>query len=212
MKFFLILSLFSVLAHKPTDSLKKEEKSSKVVVNWEKSRNLTWDDFKGTPKSHSRFAAECYWEIQYSYSFNPSKSKIHFDVFCHFNSSKSWVKQSERSPGLLEHEQIHFDIAELCSRRLRKRLTEAKFEKASFKEDINKIFDDILIECDSIQSAYDESTNHGLNKKSQTAWIKNVNKDLKDLEPYENNPLRTFESQMNEENFITKLFRKLNFQ
>lgn len=111
----------------------------------------------------------------------------------------------------MQHEQIHFDIAELCSRQLRKRLTETRFEKSTFKQEVNKIFDDILVECDSIQTAYDDLTNHGLNKKQQAEWIKNVNQKLKSLEKYENNPDSVFESALLEENFISRLFRKLNF-
>lgn len=211
MKIFLILSLFSILAHKPNEKVKIEETTNKVVVSWQKDNTLTWDDFRGVPKSGSVFAAECYWEIQYSYSLNPSRNKVHFDVFCYFNASKSWVKPHQKTDGLLQHEQIHFDIAELCSRKLRKKLAQSSFQEESFKNDINIIFDDILYLCDSMQVAYDSQTNHGLNKKQQHFWQENINNNLLDLKEFEKNPDSRLESPLTEENFIARLFRKLNF-
>src|SRR5690242_4404867 len=103
MKFYLLLSFVSFFALN-TFEIPKEGKSSSVVA-WHESKKLNWMDFKGTPKVGSPFAAECNWEINYSYSFNPHKSKgLEFEVNCYFNAAKSWVRASDKSDGLLQHE------------------------------------------------------------------------------------------------------------
>jgi hypothetical protein len=209
MKIYILLSFVTFFALNTLDN-PTESKTSSKVVSWKKSQKLNWLDFKGTPKAGSPYAAECNWEINYSYSFNPHKSKgLEFEVNCYFNAAKSWVRSSDKSEGLLQHEQLHFDIAELCSRKLRKRLSETEFQKENFKEEINVIFKDILKECDKLQNSYDEETNHGLIKSKQTAWSKSVNREIGNLYAYESN-IQTLESPFVKQNLVAKLFKKLN--
>jgi hypothetical protein len=209
MKFYILLSFVSFFALNTLET-PTESKSVSKVVSWNKSQKLNWLDFKGTPKAGSPYAAECNWEINYSYSFNPHKAKgLEFEVNCYFNAAKSWVRNSDKSEGLLQHEQLHFDIAELCSRKLRQRLAEKEFNKENFKEEINVIFQEILKECDQLQNSYDEQTNHGLIKSKQNAWIKSVNKQINDLYAYENN-IQTMDSPFTKQNLVSKLFKKLN--
>jgi len=209
MKYFIILSFISVFAIVGFE-VPKESKNNIEVVLWKKDKKLNWEDFKGTPKSGSPFSAECNWEINYSYSYNPYKvKKLEFDVNCFFNASKSWVRKQDRSTGLLAHEQVHFDIAEFSSRRLRKILSEKEFNKATFKEDLIEIFSKTLLECDSIQNAYDEETNHGLIKSKQSNWEKNIQSEILNLRAFENSH-QVNEIPFEDQNIFSKLISKFN--
>ena len=66
-----------------------------------------------------------------------------FAVDCIFFKKYSWVKEDWRTPYVLNHEQIPFDITEIYARKLRMALKNYKLNKATVIEDVKNICDSI---------------------------------------------------------------------
>jgi predicted secreted Zn-dependent protease len=69
---------------------------------------------------------------------------------------------------------LHFDIAELFARKLRRQLKEYKFNKKTVAEDVNNIYMNIMEEHQNMQRLYDEETDHSRLEVKQKEWEKRV--------------------------------------
>jgi predicted secreted Zn-dependent protease len=99
---------------------------------------------------------------------------------CRMHKDKSWSIPASQSSALLQHEQIHFNIAEHIARRLSAKLNSFHFT-ANYKNQINEIVRTNSNERDSLQNEYDLQTQHGKNIVMQTKWANHVQKLLKVL-------------------------------
>ena len=81
---------------------------------------------------------------------------------------------------MLNHEQLHFDIAELFARKLRKELEKPRFTTASTEEIFSAVAS-FNMELDKMQKRYDNETNHYRNKKKQKKWEIYVGEELAKL-------------------------------
>ena len=70
---------------------------------------------------------------------------------------------------MLMHEQLHFDISELTSRRLKAQLEKKRFTE-NFRREIREIYDSEIAKGEEMHERYDEETRHGLSKEKQKAW------------------------------------------
>src|SRR5690349_8815741 len=102
----LLLSLLMVCAEK-SFSLTDE-------IRWQESRKLTFDDFKGDIPRVTPWAASTSSEIHFGYE-TTNGLLTHVVVYASFNPEKSWIKK--RLPAVLSHEQLHFDITEIFTRK-----------------------------------------------------------------------------------------------
>ena len=82
---------------------------------------------------------------------------------------------------LLDHEQLHFDIAELAARRLRTRFEDFKdgCAEPGGVESIQAMVVEIDRELQEEQSRYDRETNHGADARTQDRWRRRVQGLLK---------------------------------
>lgn len=166
------------------DDVKKYE----TEIEWTQDRLLTWNDFKGSPDlenfpealavTNSGIALE-------SSSFNPLKEGKIFVKNVFYNHG-SWVLPEGRNDYVLKHEQIHFDITEIYTRKLRKALIEAnitanKFDKAQ------AIFETIKSEWKNRQEYYDYQTEHGVREETQKEWEAIVQLELASYNLYKEN-------------------------
>jgi archaellin len=154
----LLMSLLFVVA--PNDHL----------IEWKPSARLTWEDFKATPDYGSENVALTNTSIQLEYGYD--KNSLEFTVKCRFDKTKSWVKI--KNDDVLQHEQLHFDIAELYARKLRRQLRDYKFNAATVAEDVNNIYMKIMEEHHSMQQLYDAETDHSRLEERQAEWVKRV--------------------------------------
>lgn len=87
------------------------------LILWSASNKLTWNDFQGNPDTTSNYKAITTSQIGFTPEIH--KDSIILSVPCNFLKSESWsVRKSNYA--LLAHEQLHFDIAELVARNIRK--------------------------------------------------------------------------------------------
>src|SRR5690625_3492554 len=89
----------------------------------------------------------------------------------------SWVK--EKKELLLNHEQIHFNITELYTRKIRKDLQKYLDDNKSHELDsIAKIYHCLEDEFWETQFLYDKETNHSKNTVEQKKWDRKIDRLL----------------------------------
>ena len=152
------------------------------LLEWSATRKLTWNDYKAKPDSESDAAASTtsYLAIEY----NITSSSFGYKIQSRFSKTRSWGLH--KTDYILSHEQGHFDIAEIFARKLNKLMSEYKFKKNTYQQDLNKIYHDILDEKEKIQNDYDKESNHSINKEKQAEWLKKIEKMLEEYSDYAN--------------------------
>lgn len=150
------------------------------LLDWKNTKKLSWADYKGEPVAGSDAAAATttYLGIEYQIDDKGFTYKIQ----CRFSKTKSWGRS--RTVYILEHEQGHFDIAEIFARKLNKNMGEYKFNKSSFRTDLRSIYDAVALEKENFQNQYDLETDHSRKKEQQEAWNGKIKQLLTGLEKY----------------------------
>jgi hypothetical protein len=151
----------------------------KHLVKWKENTPLGWKDFRGISPSGDPFGATASTGISYSYKFARTATQVDliFEVYSYFDKNTSWSKKALHSPELLQHEQVHFDLAELQARSLRKAFAFATFS-TNYKAEIKRIFQAHLKAMQELQRRYDEETEHALNRLKQAEWEAFVQTEL----------------------------------
>jgi hypothetical protein len=150
------------------------------MIAWSASRRLTWNDYKASPDPASDAAASTTTFLTISY--NISSSDFSYKIESKFSKFRSWGLF--KTSYILSHEQGHFDIAEIFARKLHMRMMQYHFDRHTYQKDLKKIYQEILDEKAEMQEAYDEDTNHSINRDKQYEWLKRIEKMLKDYEDY----------------------------
>ncbi len=140
-------------------------------ILWSADRKLMYSDFKGEVPNTTSWAATTFSNVGFNYeTLNDKITSI--SVFCSFSISKSWMKN--KTQVVLKHEQLHFDITEYFTRKFYKEallLSNMPDSKSHFKE----LFEQSTRECEIMQNAYDNETNHGTDGVSQKEWQTKIN-------------------------------------
>ena len=129
---------------------------------------MTAADFQGTPpraapvKDNITMVANTMCVVRYSYRIRTNSERdgtwtarlTHFECFSAIEPEKCWNSVPE-SPRVLDHEQGHFDLAEIFARRLQRRFDELmagknasasglteRVARESLEKEIKKIADD----------------------------------------------------------------------
>lgn len=153
-----------------------------TVKEWSIRNKLKWSDFKGcvpAKESESNVKAVCPHEIVVS----PFREKgiLNYRVKVIFLKNQAWTKDT--SSYVLAHEQLHFDIAELYARRLRKSISEIARRSGSLDE-YQKVIEELLLKENKAQEEYDRETAHGIYEKHQFEWAKKIIIELESLKEY----------------------------
>jgi len=170
----LLLSLIAIDQTSPT--------ASENIIPWSTSRKLVWADFKASPDGTSSNAALTNAKIVFNYGHNGKILK--FNVRCGFDKNKSWARI--KNDYILEHEQKHFDIAELYARKLYKALTEYQFKEKTVDKDLNAIYQKVMQEHFTTQAEYDSQTDHSLKQEEQKKWDEKIEQELKNTKAFAN--------------------------
>lgn len=155
------------------------ESGKASVVHWCDGHQLEWRDFRGTPDLPGSHQALTAYEIRFDVSLNAGKLK--FIVECNFVKNKSWVKKkSLNNAYLLRHEQLHFDLAEIYARKMRKQLAEENITVHNLQEKADQIYETNWKALVKIQRMYDMETDHSINTAAQEKWDKKITKMLQE--------------------------------
>lgn len=150
------------------------------LLLWQANRKLTWDDFKGQSDERSinkgaitqgKIAiTDSYWENDIP----------KYDVRCYFVKHNSWNIVADSLS--LVHEQVHFDIFELYTRKIRKAFDSLNQKKVIKHDAYNNVFQSYFKECSRLQKKYDIDY---FNKDIQQEWTNRIAKELEVLKEYE---------------------------
>ncbi len=156
------------------------------VIEWNESRALTWADFKGEPILNTSAVALTASGITFGYSVKTSNGKIvdfSTTVESHFYPNKSWYIKSKSNDYILKHEQLHFDITELYTRKFRKEIQQLKVNQ-NIRQQLNDLHYAINQELRNTQKRYDEESEHSIVKSEQQRWNMYIAEELKKLDSY----------------------------
>lgn len=150
------------------------------VMEWNEFRRLDWNDFEGERPEDAAGDAGTFVRIKAKPFM--VKKKVHYDVAAYFVKSKSW--SDAKVPSLLRHERLHFDIAELYARKIRKRITELQANNVNKVEQLNLAVEELLEESNQMDIDYDAETLHGGLPVKQAEWEKKVKSELDSLKKF----------------------------
>lgn len=155
------------------------------IIIWGDSVKLVWKDFKQIEPTKG-LKGEAGTTVKFHYKDTCIDGRISVWVYAWFSKSKSWVvKGSQSKEGLLEHEQLHFDIIELYVRRCRMGIAFSQKDCTQFNYDeLLKIIKQNSKMAEDANELYDEESDHYRNKAKQKEWEEKIKKELKMHEGY----------------------------
>jgi hypothetical protein len=144
------------------------------------ARPLTLEDFKGKPDELSKALAATYsgFSLQYEMQGDHTGALATIQIKPYFLTSKSWMRKEGKVPYVLQHEQLHFDIATLKACELIIELRSMSFKVSDFKDQINALQQKYSSEMEKMQADYDSETSHGIFKEKQNLWQVRIQKEL----------------------------------
>lgn len=162
-----------------------------TVLVWNENMTFGWQYYTGQmpewKKNTMAVASTCY-DLSVEY---PDSLTVRVEA--HFHSDCSWALPDFRTNDILIHEKLHFDIAELFARKLRKKISEAVFadvREARLK--ISKWRRQIEKEMDRYQDNYDHETDGSMNAQKQKWWMNKVDVELNSMNQYASHLVRLY--------------------
>lgn len=154
-------------------------------ITWNKNYKLKIEDFKGEPYKSPKINAYAGVGIAYKYSLNSNLNFVDIKITAFFDRNKSSFVKSDNIKVTLEHEQLHFDIAEIYSRKIRKELIDYKFRRINFEKKFLKIYMKFRYkDMKNLNMLYDKETTYPINEVKQLEWNNRIAEMLKELEAY----------------------------
>lgn len=159
------------------------------ILLWKEDRLLTWDYFNGKPEKRFAAASTHYNILKSLLKENNKSATVKIEAV--FLKNHSWKRKNWINDEVLEHEQKHFDIVELYSRKLRKAIKEKLYKNFNDLENsVNELYKKYEEEMDVYQDKYDEETDGSMNGKQQRAWEKKIIQEIKALDLYKETTIK----------------------
>jgi Bacterial protein of unknown function (DUF922) len=161
--------------------------SPDMSLLWSANRRLAWNDYQAKPPARHDVSALTSYAL--SFDNDCDGGTYHVRIVAAFLQEKSWVDpavltQQDVSRLTLEHEQTHFDLAELHARKMRKAIAALTEPCRMTEEQRRAVVAPILDEDRNTQRRYDRETSNGRDLRWQTEWIRNVSIQLDALKQY----------------------------
>ncbi|EON78440.1 hypothetical protein ADIS_1051 [Lunatimonas lonarensis] len=149
------------------------------TVFYDPKRPLTWNDFTGRPRM-GNFAASIFASIAYEGDTKLVNGEVQIDLVfkTYMLKSSSWVRPGNNEYGL-NHEQRHFDIAQIITERLKARLRNMDLMPHNFDRVVSFEFLESYREMNRLQEQYDRETAHGMNRPAQERWNILIDEELR---------------------------------
>ena len=169
-------------------------------------KKITWEDFRGpvgrrqeTAWLASTIVVDRYdIELTEQADGGQGARMKYVDVYSIMNKLESSARTGARDQRNLEHEQIHFDIAEIHARRLHAHLSELVVHssvsapggddsvllRVLLGQAVQLAWEEEMEAFNEHQARYDRETAHGTKKSRQKKWAALVAEELAAEEPY----------------------------
>lgn len=141
------------------------------------TKQIQWSSFKGTPNSDTLGAL-----ISTSFHLEVLKvnlwnGTLHFKAYALMDPSKSWVNPGYADQYTLQHEQTHFNLTEICARRLQTELNQMKL-KSRKSTLIQATLTKWQSKMEALQKQYDLETMGGNDRVAQNLWNEKIIAEL----------------------------------
>jgi hypothetical protein len=156
--------------------------TSATEFQWAEHGRLSWNDFRGPVRpqdDETAAATHCGMGFK-TVTGNDGKPQV--VVYNKFYTNKSWVRSDAKLDEILGHEQGHFDLCELYTRKLRKRMANFNFSAKNASDVLYDLYFQVNTEYERRQQAYEDETTHGINTPVQQKWQRNIAKELSETE------------------------------
>jgi len=177
--------------------------SGAEAIEWRSDRPLSWDDFEAAVPRNAEAvrvastASSLAWSYAYEIEWSQrgcSYSIVKLDSVARFLPDRSWVRPGHRTDEILEHEQGHFDIAQIyneqfkaatrnlvgsamkCngqSERKAARLVESEIARL-----VGGTYEEVWRQYQLRQESYDSETRHGIDREAQSRWTRTIAQSL----------------------------------
>jgi hypothetical protein len=165
----------AILYH--ADDIHKYEKE----FSWSPDRKLTWADFGGRvykPHGEEDAVAVTYCGFGFETNTVTISNKVQILVHNSFRKDISWAMPSERTPEVLEHEQGHFDLCEIYTRKLRERFNDLHVTVYNLNTVLADAYKEISNEYKARQDEYETETQNGQDRVQQKRWERIIRREL----------------------------------
>lgn len=157
------------------------------AIVWTATRKLTWDDFKAKPLRELDGARSA---ISHTVQIGCRGGSLQVRVLTLFHPQQSSVTYRIISSGLasrvgLAHEHLHFDIAEIFARRIRRMYAELAEPCPRTDEALQALADPIFRELQAEQRRFDDQTRFGELEAKQLEWAKRIAAELDALQAFQ---------------------------
>ena len=150
---------------------------------WSADRRLTWADFQGPPDMRSAAVATTATVVDYK--MECAGTTFTWEIVSWFVPKASWVKPAHlmirQSAQTLVHEQVHFDLSEVHSRRARETLRRLVDPCALTDAQQDALIQGFHQQANALQAQYDRETAHGTDLRRQREWEGRVETWLRTL-------------------------------
>jgi hypothetical protein len=169
----------ALTAQTPTDQTPATPATE--LIEWSRARKLRRADFKDWGTVQTGLGARSAIEIQASWAC--AEDRLDAKIRAVFDPQKSTWPTGMRSGFdslLLEHEQTHFDIAELVARKIRSHFAELTdvCTRRGGTIPLAAIVEDYQRELNDEQARYDRQTAFGTDARMQWTWTSRIRKAL----------------------------------
>jgi hypothetical protein len=142
-------------------------------------RKLTWDDFQGKmPDDETDSEKAAATSSSFDYRINKAYDYPPAIIVSFFDKKWSWKRNPDEDHSLLLiHEQGHFAISEIYTRKAQDTILKCWGKSPHYIEDIIKKYKN---RRDQEQIFYDSITDHGRDSIEQKRWTAKLSKELKE--------------------------------
>lgn len=159
------------------------EVDTAAYIEWSEDLYMNWGDYRFREYKKKDGSGMALTSVIHSVRGGIIKGEPKFEVKVLFVKKDSWTTDST-SIALLAHEKLHFDIAELYGRKIRKQINDL-FERGERDLKIyNKYVKQLLADFKRYSHNYDSKTRHGRDYDEQKVWFDAVYSELDRLKLY----------------------------
>jgi Bacterial protein of unknown function (DUF922) len=153
------------------------------TVFYDRSRPLTWADFRAKPRAGTRYAAEVNPNFGYEGRSRVVNGTIELSLVLKVYTLKSgsWTTPPALNDYSLNHEQRHFDIAKIEAERFKRGIVPDSLSLEDYNSNVQYRFIESFRTMNQRQQQYDDETNHGINQAVQERWNQRIERELQAL-------------------------------
>jgi hypothetical protein len=146
-----------------------------------KDRDIEWSDFKGEVDTTSPWDAYTGWTLAFRYDrpdFRGGRAYVNAKVQL-FLTPNSWVRPDRKSDELLQHERGHYQIGEICRRKMETVINSTPFSQQNYQKEVLEAYSAVAAQCREFEEAYDRDTRHYRDREQQAIWSRTLADILK---------------------------------